>query len=134
MEIADEDFEFEGHGIFGFDNMKQKHFYVWIDNMGTLMMTAEGERDADGNIVYFSELPNPMSGGTMKIKSVSNVVNDDHHVFEMHEQLPDGAWHQTMKIDATTYTGSARNIPNQPGRCSVGSSTHAVAAMPRMPR
>ncbi|MHC4947174.1 MAG: DUF1579 domain-containing protein [Planctomycetota bacterium] len=101
FEMNGEPYDFEGLGIFGFDNMKQKHFYVWIDNMGTLMMTGEGERDADGDVVYFSELPNPMSGGTMKVKSVSKVVDDDHNVFQMFEQLPDGNWHQTMEIDAT---------------------------------
>jgi Protein of unknown function (DUF1579) len=30
--------EFEGLGIFGYDNFKNKHFFAWIDNTATTLM------------------------------------------------------------------------------------------------
>lgn len=39
---------FKGMGMYGYDNVSQKFQGMWIDNMGTGMMTGPGERSADG--------------------------------------------------------------------------------------
>lgn len=101
-EIGGQVIAFEGIGLFGFDNYKQKHTFVWLDNMGTLMMTAEGEADPTGQIItYYSEMPNPMDGAVMELKSVSRTVNDDEHVFEMYQRQPDGTWFRNFEVVAT---------------------------------
>src|SRR5262245_21194910 len=33
---------FEGIGFLGYDNEKQKYISFWVDNLGTMMLTAEG--------------------------------------------------------------------------------------------
>lgn len=101
MEMGGQKQEFEGMGIIGYDNMKQKHFFGWVDNMGTLMMFGEGDENAAGDITYYSELPNPMGPGMSKLKSVSKMMGDDKSVFEMYEQMPDGSWHKQMEITGT---------------------------------
>ena len=95
-----EKIDFEGMGLFGFDNLKQKHFFAWVDNLGTMMMVAEGTTDAKGNIVYHSTMPDPMSGADKSIKSVLTFTSESEHTFEMYEKLPDGTWFKNMQIDA----------------------------------
>ena len=98
IDLMGEPFEYEAMGIIGYDRMRQKHFYAWLDNMGTLMMVGEGAANMQGNeITYESELPNPM-GGTIKMKSVSRIVNDNETVFEIHQQQPDGTWFRQMEM------------------------------------
>lgn len=105
MEFGGEARDFEGMGIFGYDNIKQKHVYAWIDNFGTLLMTGEGEADATGKtITYYSEMPDP-SGMTMKIKTETHVISKDKHVMKMFMQMPDGTWFQNMQIDQTRVAG-----------------------------
>ena len=96
-----EERDLAGFGIFGYDNFKQKYFFGWIDSMGTMMMIGEGEEDDTGDIVYYSTLPNPMDGGTQKVKSISREVSNDKQVFEMYMQMPDGSWFKNMEIVGT---------------------------------
>ena len=101
MEMMGEPMEFEGFGLFGYDNFTKKHFFVWADSMSTMLMAAEGTADASGNVItYYSEMPNPMTGETMKFKSVSTTISDDKQKFEMFEQTADGGWHRNMELVA----------------------------------
>jgi hypothetical protein len=93
-----EEQDFEGFGLFGYDNLKKKYFFAWIDSMSTMMMVGEGEEDTTGAIVYHSEMPNPMDGSTMKVKSISRELSDDKYTLEMHMQMPDGTWFKSMDI------------------------------------
>ena len=102
FEMEGEVMSFEGMGIFGYDNLKKKHIFVWLDNMGTMIMTAEGTADPTGKIItYFSEMPNPMTGETMPIKSVSTIVDDDKQIFEMYAQVGGTEWSRNMEIIST---------------------------------
>ncbi|NNM26687.1 MAG: DUF1579 domain-containing protein [Phycisphaerales bacterium] len=100
--IQGQDFPFEGFGLFGYDRLKEKHVYAWADNMGTMIMIGEGTADPTGNVItYYSEFPNPMGEGTVRMKSVSHISGDDKATFEMYEQQPDGSWFRNMMIKAT---------------------------------
>jgi hypothetical protein len=88
---------YEGFGIFAFDNMTQKHHFVWIDNMSTMMMLGEGTAAEDGTITYHSEMENPMGPEKMKFKSKARQVSDDRFVFEMWALQPDGSWFRNME-------------------------------------
>lgn len=82
---------FEGMNIIGYDNFKKKHFYSWIDNMGTGVFYAEGDMAADGkSITYWSEGPDFMTGKMKKTRSVMKYDSDDQHTIEMYDNGPDG--------------------------------------------
>ena len=40
MEFSGQLFDFEGLGIIGYDNLTEKHFFAWVDNMGTMMLVS----------------------------------------------------------------------------------------------
>lgn len=102
FEMEGEEMEFEGLGIFGFDNLKKKHVFSWLDNMGTMIMTAEGTADATGKIItYYSSFPDPMTGGTMEIKTVATAESDDRQVVEMFNKMPDDTWNRQMQAVMT---------------------------------
>ena len=100
FEFGGQKFDFEGMGLYGYDNLERKHFFAWVDNMGTMMMTAEGTTDADGNIVYYSTMPDPMTGGKVKVKSILRFDSESRHTFQMHSEQPDGSWFKNMEITA----------------------------------
>ncbi|MHC5113816.1 MAG: DUF1579 domain-containing protein [Planctomycetota bacterium] len=107
-EFMGEKRDFEGMGIFGYDNLKQKHVYAWVDNHGTMIMTGEGTADSTGKVItYYSTIPDPTTGSTMEFKSVSRIVNNDKTIFEMHQKNPDGTWMQNMEIVGTRMKRSA---------------------------
>jgi hypothetical protein len=90
----------EGLGVFGYDRVKEKQFFVWFDSMSTSCMYGEGVKNADGDIVYMSEMTEP-GGGTMTIKSISHMTDSSAHEFTMHREMPDGSWFQMMESTAT---------------------------------
>ena len=93
---------FEGMGLTGYDNMKKKFFGMWIDNMGTGLMTSEGTYDKAKNaITYTGESPDVMSGGYKPMKTIETFVDDDHWTMEMHSTGPDGKMFKGMEIKYT---------------------------------
>lgn len=100
--IGNEEFEgqlFKGMGLTGYDNGKKKYAAVWVDNMGTGMMTAEGDLDASGKVMTFAgEVFDPMIGAVKKVKSTETMVDDDTWKMEMFDVSPDGGEHKTMEI------------------------------------
>ena len=98
FEFAGQTFDFEGMGLYGYDNLEQKHFYAWVDNMGTTLTIAEGGTDAAGNIVYYGTMPDPAGGGSVKVKSVLRFDSESSYTFEMHFEQPDGSWFKNMEV------------------------------------
>jgi hypothetical protein len=95
-------FPFEGLGITGYDKMQKKYVNVWMDNMGTGIMTSTGTCDSSGKtFTYTGEYDDPMTGGKQKAKSVHKFVGSDKHVFEMYGYGPDGKEFQSLEV---TYT------------------------------
>lgn len=93
---------FQGVGYSGYDNVKRKYVSSWMDNMSTGLFVAEGDYDpASRTYTYRAQMPDPMRGGAMvPIRQVVRVVDNDHHVFEMHETR-DGKEARTMQIEYT---------------------------------
>jgi len=93
---------FNGMGITGYDNVLNKYVSIWIDNMGTGIMTSEGTADASGKIVNWTgQSSDPMTGKLARLRMVTRFVDDDHHVFEMYARSPDGK--QEFKTMEITY-------------------------------
>ncbi len=85
------DMEFEGFGLLGYDNAKQKHTSFWADNYGTMMMMAEGDCSADGKEFTFSSTyDDPMTGSKTTMKTLYKIKSADEYVMEFHQPGPDG--------------------------------------------
>lgn len=81
---------FEGMGTTGYDNVTDKYWSTWMDNMGTGMMMSTGTYDADSkSMTMTGEYPDPMSGGMKTSKMVMRQEGDDREVMEMYEMRGD---------------------------------------------
>ncbi|TMQ56266.1 MAG: DUF1579 domain-containing protein [Candidatus Eisenbacteria bacterium] len=90
---------FQGMGLTGYDNVLKKFVSVWIDNMGTGIMSSQGTADASGNVInWTAESPDPATGKMTKYRQVTRYLDDNHHVFEMYVKSPDGKEFKTMEI------------------------------------
>ena len=87
-------------GVYGYDNYREKHFFVWFDSFSTMPMWGEGEEQPDGTIVYYSKLPDPVTGKDIHYKSVSRLMSDGTHHFTMSEKK-DGSWWTHMEMVGT---------------------------------
>jgi len=93
---------FMGHGLSGYDNLKKRYAWVWIDNFGTGFMNAEGTYDAGSKTFkYTFEQPDLMAGKYAKARSVERVIDNDHWAMEMYAPGPDGKEYKNFEI---TYT------------------------------
>jgi hypothetical protein len=93
---------FQGMGITGYDNMKQKFVASWIDNMGTGIMLMEGTCDAGmTQCTYTGEGPDVMTGRYKTYRAVTKKINDDRYVFEMYDRGPDGKEWKNFEIAYT---------------------------------
>ncbi|MEP0848242.1 MAG: DUF1579 domain-containing protein [Phycisphaerae bacterium] len=82
---------FEGFALIGYDNGIQKYTAVWADNMGTMMMTAQGTCTADGKeITLEGAYENPMTKSKDPFKWVYRIKGPDEYVMEGRMNGPDG--------------------------------------------
>jgi hypothetical protein len=93
---------FHGMGLNGYDNEKKVYQSVWIDDMGTAMLSMTGHWDEAGNA--FEEtgsMDNFMTGEPVAIKGVMKKVDADHFTYDMWMAGPDGKMFQNLGL---TYT------------------------------
>jgi len=90
---------FEGFGLTGYDNVSKKYFNVWLDNMGTGMMSSTGSCDSSGKtITYMGDYNDPMTGKVKTVKSILKIAGDDKVVFEMYDKGPDGKEYASLEV------------------------------------
>lgn len=90
---------FEGRGISGYDNMKKKYFFFWIDNMGTGIMVGKGTYDPKTrSFNSVSEAPDVMTGKTKPVRMVDTMIDADNWKSEMYDKAPDGKEYRSMEI------------------------------------
>ena len=95
------EFTFHGMGVEGFDNVKQKFFATWIDNMGTGIEISEGTYDpATKSFTYTSEIE-PVPGFKQPVREVIKVADKDHMMLEWYENAGSPKERKTMEIDYT---------------------------------
>ena len=98
---------FKGMGISGFDNQSKKFRSIWIDNMGTSFMVAEGTFDAETSTWHYTATtPDPMTGETVEVRSTEQLVNDDKWIMTTFRPGPDGKEMKQMEI---VYTRAAED-------------------------
>ena len=91
---------FEGLGRTGYDNVTGKYWSSWIDNMSTGIFLQHGSHDPETDAYGFNgEYPDPMSGGTTRVRSVVRWENDDTQHFEWYEDRGAGE----VKTMVVTY-------------------------------
>jgi len=90
---------FEGMNLMGFDKHRKQYTFAWVDNMGTGIMTGLGSANADGTeITYMSEAPDFFNAGAMMpVKSVTRLIDNDHHTFAMYEMNESGEWQKNFE-------------------------------------
>ena len=90
---------FEGFGLLGYDKGKKQHFQVWCDTMGTMVNLSYGTSDDSGKVfTYTSTYDDPMTRQAKKMKMVTKVINDNKHVFTIHNIDKDGKATQELEV------------------------------------
>ena len=90
---------FEGFGLLGYDNAKKQHFSMWCDSMSTMIMVSHGTCDDSGKVfTYTASYDCPMTGQPKNAKMVTKVINDNKHVFTMHNIDKDGKAHLELEV------------------------------------
>lgn len=92
---------FTGIGFTGYDNQRKKYVSVWMDSVGTGMYIFEGTASADGKTIIQESHSEDLLRGPTKWRSVTKIVNENTHVFEMYGTYKKGKEEKMMEI---TYT------------------------------
>jgi hypothetical protein len=91
----------EGRGLFGYDNTKQKHVGTWCDSWGTMIMYMEGTCDGTcKTITLTGSFMDPATKTTKTMKVVGKEITADQHVTELY----DVAGGKDTKMGEITYT------------------------------
>jgi len=91
--------EFQGMGLMGYDNMKKEYTGVWIDNMGTGIMTSAGTYDPETK--SFTEKGSfscPQEDGEKAFRGVTTIDGPDKYTYEMYASGKDGKEARMMEI------------------------------------
>jgi hypothetical protein len=94
---------FEGVGLIGFDNARQRFLSTWVDNMGTgIMQGLEGTADKSGKVITASgKMDDPLTLKSTNVREQWTLTSNDEHLFEMWSTDKDG---QEFKMLEIRYT------------------------------
>lgn len=90
---------FEGMALTGYDNVTQRYWSTWTDNMSTGLMHMTGTASDDGSTMSFAgEHADPMGGGmiSMRIETVNEGADREVHTF--YEKKGDEEERVSMKM------------------------------------
>jgi hypothetical protein len=92
-----------GMGVTGYDNFKKKYVFTFLDNMGTAILTGEGDFDGKKNVLTsYGKMDEPLTGEKNKtVKYVTRILSKDKHVFEIYDLV--GTPHE-FKVIEIVYT------------------------------
>jgi hypothetical protein len=91
--------EFQGMGLMGYDNMKKEYSGIWIDNMGTGMMTSAGTYDpATKTFTERGSFSCPQEDGEKAFRGVTTIDGPDKYTYEMFAADKDGKEVRMMEI------------------------------------
>ena len=93
---------FMGQGTIGYDNMKKKYVWTWVDTMGTGVMTSEGTYNpGTKTTTYRGQGPDVMAGKYVPMRTIVKDTGPDTYTMEMYGPGPDGKEFKSMRIDYT---------------------------------
>jgi hypothetical protein len=91
---------FTGLGLVGYDKLKKKYSYAWIDSMTTAISTSDGTYDAaKKTFTFVNEALDPYSGRKTKNRDVTRILSADRHVSEMYKTPSGGKEFKVLEID-----------------------------------
>ena len=91
--------EFQGMGIMGYDNMTKEYSGIWIDNMGTGMMSSAGTYDpSTKSFTETGSFSCPQEGGEKSFRGVTTILGPDKYTYEMFAAGKDGKEARMMEI------------------------------------
>lgn len=76
----------KGLGITGYNNTTGEWEFIWMDNMGTMMMNGAGKKDGD-TITMESNYVDPISGEKSWTRMVTEIQDKDHYTFSMYGKM-----------------------------------------------
>jgi len=81
------DKQFEGLGLFGYDNYKKKYTTAWVDSISTTLLTGEGLADQTGKVITLFGLMDEWMDDThdKTVKYVYRIIDEDTYEFEIHD-------------------------------------------------
>jgi len=91
---------FKGMALEGYDNVKKKFVASWVDNMGTGIMTMEGNYDPASKTLTYTGEVEPVPGMKQNIREALKMTDKDHMFLEWYESR-DGKEVKTMEINYT---------------------------------
>lgn len=89
---------FEGMGIMGYDNEKKQYQSVWIDNMGTGVMTGSGSYDPNTKTLTDQGTFSCPAEGEKSYRGVLTMIDNDNFTYEWYMAGPDGNEFRAMEI------------------------------------
>lgn len=93
---------FEGISTLAYDNAKKVFISTWIDNVGTGIMTMEGQWNETAKMIDFKgKMVDPTIGKEVYVRETFHVIDDQSQVMEMYANGPDGKEFKTMEIRFT---------------------------------
>jgi hypothetical protein len=77
---------FTGHGLFGFNNSRQKFQSVWMDDVNTAIFTSEGKGESGNKVITLEGRADCPATGEKDVpmKEIFRVHSQDEHVLEMY--------------------------------------------------
>jgi hypothetical protein len=91
----------EGMSLLAYDNAAKEFYSIWIDNMGTGMMTSKGKYDEATKMVDMKgTYVDPMTGKEEPFRQTMQNIDDNHQVMEMF-MFMEGKEYKNMHIDLT---------------------------------
>jgi hypothetical protein len=91
---------FFGHGIEGFDTLKNKYVYIWVDSMSTEAHLFEGVKDPASNTTTLTgECHDPQTGRVVKQRMVTEMKGDDAMTMRIFMTGPDEKEVEATKIE-----------------------------------
>lgn len=92
---------FNGLAITGYDNHTKKFSEIWLDSTSTSMLLFEGAASRDDKTLTLECRHQDAVRGPMKWRSITRIIDDHTHVFEMFNVDKRGGAVKSMEI---TYT------------------------------
>ena len=90
---------YRGMGFLGYDKVQKAYVANWIDSAGTGIMRATGEfNTASDSLELITQYYCPVVGGLRRGRSVTKIISDDKHIYEMYDAGPDGTEMKVMEI------------------------------------
>ena len=89
---------FEGMGIMGYDNEKKQYQSVWIDNMGTGIMTGSGNYDPKTKTLTDQGKFSCPAEGEKSYRALLKMADNDNFTYEWYMTGQDGNEFRAMEI------------------------------------